>query len=135
MAQNVVTPHGDMDVVVTVVVSTTMGALNDAARWTVVELRVLWCAVFLLLSTLVCRLLGRIPSVRRRMLAPHERAMHPFAGNWQVRCDPNQRSSSHLVSFDLISTEIPCELRDSECAVKRPSSPLLRQIMQLHRTT
>ena len=85
-----------------------MGALKDVAQWTVVELRVCWCTVSLLLQLFVGWLLCHIPSFKARIYAPHERVMHPFAGNWQVRAKEAFISliQSHLVSSDLVSTDL-----------------------------
>ena len=64
---------------------TNMKTLKDVARWTVCQLRVLYCVVQVLVGALAMWLLCHIPSMKDRLFAAHRRAMKSYTGgNWEV---------------------------------------------------
>jgi len=74
-----------------------MKTLKDAARWTLCQLRVLYCVVQVLVGTLIKWLLCQFPSMKDRLIAEERRVMKSYTGgNWEVRCTLQNESIHRL---------------------------------------
>jgi len=72
-----------------------MKTLKDAARWTLCQLRVLYCVVQVLVGTLIKWLLCQFPSMKDRLIAEERRVMKSYTGgNWEVRCNTAESHES-----------------------------------------